>query len=195
MKKFLCFMLILALSMATSVAEIPPDYKQSDKRWADYPYTICNNSNQTIGNCGCGIVAMCDIIACWYDPEITPIELAELSMHKFNTCAATGGTYPSFFSKIAQEYPFSDFKESDDIQFAIQCLEEGGLVIVLFEGGYWSIPGEDSMHACCLYSYSVEDEFRVLDPAWADEVLSMIMGHVFYEDMIEYGKYFYCYWK
>lgn len=195
MKRSIYIFLLIILTLFTFIAFAePPDYKQSDQRWADYPYTICDDPEQTIGNGGCGLAAMCDIIACWFDPDITPIDLAELSMHEFGTCSDDGATYTTFFVKMAEEYPFSAFKETHALNDAIQCLEEGGLVIVIFSGGRWEIPGETSTHACCLYSYSEDDDFRVHDPAWPEGIMSTIMGHVHYDDMAEHAKTFYCYW-
>lgn len=192
-KKFISLILILLLPYCC--AEDFPDFKQANPQWANYIYSSHNDSSQTIKNTGCALAALANIIYYWFDKTITPIDLAELSMKKFYSCNYSGGTSSYFFHALAQEYPFSNFLSTSNIDYAIQCIEEGGLVIVSLNGGVWVPSFTQGHHTCCIYNYSEEDGFRMSDPAAPEGIMSQIYGHASYDKLKEYASWFYCYWN
>lgn len=192
MKKLIIFILV-ALTLVC-FAE-PPDFKQDDPLWADYIYSSYNNSKQTIKNNGCSLAAAADMIAYWFDENITPVDIAELSMKKFKSCAYEGGTSAYFYAALARYYPFSRYQETKYVDNAIKCLNDGGIVLVSFTSGIWMHGLSKGAHCCCAYSYSKEDGFRMHDPVAPAGLMSRIYGHVSYEKMARCAYKFYCYWR
>ena len=79
----------------------PVDYKQYDSRWGSVIYTMNNtySKKQTIKSSGCGPTSMADIVATWWDKNITPKELCALSVkHGYRT--QNSGTAWSFFKFV-----------------------------------------------------------------------------------------------
>ena len=184
-----CFAVAPCVGLDSSV---PPDYKQSDSRWADVVYSNCADPSQTIRNTGCGICAAADMIAFWFDPEVTPVEMGALSV-RLDTVSDRGGTYDRFFDLIADCYPFTACESTSDIARVIICLNEGGLVIAKFSSGVWN-PDHSRRHACLLYSYDIDDGFRLHDPGWPPGLMSAIIGHGSYEAVRDSVERFWLYW-
>lgn len=201
MKRFtIIFILIVYLAFAcvnsdSSLKSIP-DFKQDDIQWADIIYSSHGDKAQTIKKNGCALCAAANLIAYWFDDSITPIDMAKLSI-QLGTCSYNGGTYSRFFSELAQQYPFIKYQNTTDIDIAIQCLDEGGLVIVSFIGGVWveSQQRGKAAHACLIYSYSEEDGFRLHDSNWPAGIMSIIIGHSTYEKVKAAARMYHCYWK
>lgn len=194
MKKFLLFIAALMLLWLCFAEQIClPDYKQTDPRWRDMVYSSHGDTSQLLKDHGCGVCAVADMIAYWFDDSITPVEIAELSM-RIGTCGYNSGTLRYFYNAITEHYQFSRFVETSCIETAIECLESGGLVIVSFKSGVWD-PNESKRHSCLLYSYSEEDGFRLNDPGWPDGLMSVIMGHGTYESIEKNAERFWCYWR
>ena len=123
----------------------PVDYKQYDSRWGSIKYST-HTSKQTIRNSGCGVTAMADIIATWFDDSITPKEMAALAVKKgYRTYNA--GTSWGFFDYIAKQYPFAKYARTKNHTVAIQALEEGALCVASMAPGYWTSGG----HFICLW--------------------------------------------
>ena len=123
----------------------PVDYKQYDSRWGSIKYST-HTSKQTIRNSGCGVTAMADIIATWFDPAITPKEMAALAVKKgYRTYNA--GTSWGFFDYIAKQYPFQKYARTKNHALAIQALSEGALCVASMSPGYWTSGG----HFICLW--------------------------------------------
>lgn len=193
-RKLAGFLFLLLFLFGTGLCEIP-DYKQDDPRWASFIYSSHGDPGQTVKLTGCALCAAADMVAYWFDPGVTPLEMAKLSM-RLGTCAFTGGTSKQFWYELAKQYPFSAFQETTYIDTAIRCLNDGGLVIVSFVGGVWVDPtNRGKAHACLIYSYDDMDGFRLHDSSWPEGVMSRIIGHAAYEKVKVAARAYYCYWK
>lgn len=163
---FLCLVLLLTMfSPLIGKAENiqPTKFFQVNSAWYYYPYSSHNDSTQIIGKNGCGITAAAMIINTWYDDTVTPIEMAELSK-KLHTVSYNGGTKEEFFIKLAEEYPFSNFYQTIEMDKMIKCLENEGYVIALFFYSKWcNVYG--TAHACVIWKYD-GSTFFLNDPAW-----------------------------
>ena len=145
----------------------PPNFKQYDSRWASKMYSNHNDKKQTMKSSGCGPTSMADIVAEWWDVNITPYDLAKLSMD-WGTRTYKSGTSSSFFKRCAEKYHARDYKQRSGIDAVKDCLDAGGYVIVCFgpgtkgKAGYqkWTKGG----HYCCIWGYK-GDEFYINDPA------------------------------
>ena len=147
----------------------PPDFKQYDSRWASKMYSNHGDKSQTMKSSACGPTSMADIVAQWWDANITPYDLAKLSM-EWGTRTYNSGTSSTFFRKIAAKYNASKYTTASGIDAVKNCLDAGGYVIVCFgkgtsgKAGYnkWTTGG----HYCCIWGYS-GDTFYINDPASA----------------------------
>lgn len=195
MKRIVLFLLMFVWiieQLCFALPARPPDFKQTDPRWRDMVYSSHGDTSQLLKDHGCGVCAVADMIAYWFDDSITPVEIAELSM-RIGTCGYNSGTSRLFYNAITEHYPFSRFVETSHIDTAIECLESGGLVIVSFKSGVWN-PNKSKRHSCLLYSYSKYDGFRLNDPGWPDGLMSKIIGHGSYEEVAEHAERYWCYW-
>lgn len=163
-----------------------PDFKQADKRWAMTMYSNHGDITQTLRDHGCAVCVAADIVAYWFDSTVTPVDMAELS-YKFGTIADRSGTKDTFWVMLAKRYPFKAFKVTDDIETAIECLNDGGLVCAktLYKG---------KGHAILLYAY-VDGEFYWREPSCLDPFLSLIIGHGSYEEVMDKAIKYRCYWR
>ena len=120
----------------------PVNYKQYDSRWGSKIYTKNNtyDKSQTIKNSGCGPTSMADIIATWFDKNITPVEMCALSVaNGYRT--NNSGTSWGFFKFVATKYPFSKFVQTSSFVTLQACLAAGGLAVVSFRPSKWTKGG------------------------------------------------------
>lgn len=118
----------------------PVDYRQTDPRWRDRPYTVTGDPAQTIGSSGCGPTAMADIIATWFDARVTPVEMCALAV-KWGCRTENSGTSHAFFKKCAAKWPFGSYTGTSSFATAKAALEKGALVIANMAPGYWTQGG------------------------------------------------------
>lgn len=126
----------------------PVDYKQYDSRWKKIKYTITGSSSQTIGSSGCGPTSMADIMACWVDKKITPVEMCQYALKKgFRT--RNSGTAWGFYKSIANAYPqgFSKFTQTKSMSTLKAALAQGAFAVASMGPGYWTKGG----HFICVY--------------------------------------------
>lgn len=139
----------------------PVDYKQGDSRWKNIKYTITGSSKQTIGSSGCGPTSMADIMACWIDKNITPVEMCEYSLKKgFRT--KNSGTAWDFYKSVAKDYPhgFSNFVQTKSLATLKKALADGAFAVASMGPGYWTSGG----HFICVYKVS-DGYIYAKDPA------------------------------
>jgi len=120
----------------------PINFKQYDSRWGSITYTKNGtyNKKQTIRNSGCGPTSMADILATWFDKNITPKETCAMSVaNGFRTTSS--GTSWAFYKFIAGKYPFSKFIQTSSFVTMQNCLAAGGLVVVSFKKSKWTNGG------------------------------------------------------
>ena len=162
----------------------PPDFKQYDKRWATKMYSNHGDAKQTMKSSACGPTSMADIVAEWWDKNITPYDLAVKSM-KWGTRTYDSGTTGTFFKKCADLYHASKYVTTSSIETAIKCLQSGGYVVVCFGKSKWTSGG----HYCCMWKYDGK-HFYINDPASAKA--SRAKGT--YDEVKAARKGFYCFW-
>ncbi|MCR4622667.1 MAG: peptidoglycan-binding protein [Clostridiales bacterium] len=147
----------------------PPDFKQYDKRWAGKMYSSHGDKKQTMKSSGCGPTAMADIVAAWWDRNVTPYELALKSLD-WGTRTKNSGTASTFFRKVQAEYKAGKYLTRTSLDDAIQCLQEGGLVVCCFGAGTKGKPGYRKWtkggHYACIWKYD-GTYFHINDPASA----------------------------
>lgn len=139
----------------------PVDYKQYDSRWGSVVYTYNNtyNKSQTIKNSGCGPTSMADIVATWWDKNVTPKTLAALSVaNGYRTY--NSGTDWGFFKFIANKYGASKFVQTSSIATLKAALQDGAYAIVSFKKSKWTNGG----HFCCIWKWDGK-YFYINDPA------------------------------
>ena len=112
----------------------PPNFKQGDSRWGSKMYSNHNDKSQTMASSACGPTSMADIVAEWWDSKITPYDLALQSL-EWGTRTDNNGTSSTFFRKCAEKYKASKYSTTSSIDSAINCLNQGGYVIVCFGPG------------------------------------------------------------
>lgn len=124
----------------------PVDYKQYDSKWGSEIYTSVGNKSQTIRNSGCGPTSMADILATWFNKNITPSDTCKWSV-KNGYRTPSNGTAWAFFPAIAKKYGFSKFIQTKSMATARAALKEGALVVSSMAPGYWTKGG----HFICLW--------------------------------------------
>ena len=163
----------------------PPNFKQYDKRWADKMYSNHGDKKQTMKSSACGPTSMADIVAEWWDKDITPYDLAVKSM-EWGTRTYNSGTTGSFFKKCADLYKASKYVTTSSVDTAIKCLQNGGYVVVCFGKSKWTKGG----HYCCMWKYDGK-YFHINDPASSSS--SRAKGT--YDEVKAARKGFYCFWR
>ena len=119
-------------------------YLQWDSRWKNVKYST-HTSKQTIGNSGCGPTAMAQIMATWVDKNITPVQMAKLSVDNgFRTYDS--GTSWGFFKFVFEQYPtaFAKFVVTKSIQTLEAALANGALAVCSMnsnDNGFWTKGG------------------------------------------------------
>lgn len=148
---------------AATVGKKPVDYKQYDSKWGNVVYTKNNtyNKSQTIRNSGCGPTAAADIVATWWNKNVTPKTLAALSV-KNGYRTENSGTAWDFFKFIADKYGASKFIQTSSIATLKSALQGGAYAVVSFAPSKWTKGG----HYCCIWKWDGK-YFYVNDPASA----------------------------
>ena len=145
----------------------PPNFKQGDSRWGKKMYSNHGDKSQTMASSGCGPTSMADIVAQWWDKNITPYDMA-LKALEWGCRTSNSGTTSSFFKKVANLYKAASYKPSSNINDVINCLNDGGYVIVCFGPGSSGKPGYKKWtkggHYCCIWGYN-NGTFYINDPA------------------------------
>lgn len=120
----------------------PINYKQYDSRWGYVIYTKNNtyNRNQTIRSSGCGPSSMADIVATWWDKNVTPKTLAALAVQKgYRT--ENSGTAWEFFKFCAEKYGASKFIQTTSYATAEAAIKEGAYVVCSMRPGLFTKGG------------------------------------------------------
>lgn len=117
----------------------PVDYKQYNKRWASLPYTSTGNPTQTVQSSGCGVVAMCDVLATLVSPKITPLSIAPMFVQNGFRTRNTGTSWAAF-SWCAGKFGLK-FQQTYSITTAEKWLRNGGYVVCSMGKGYWTSGG------------------------------------------------------
>ena len=122
----------------------PVDFKQTDKRWKDIPYTLDakKHPNQTIGSSGCGPTACADIVATCKVATITPVKMCEIAV-KYGFRTDDDGTKQSFIKFVNDKFGFdkTKFKVTTSVKDIQACLAAGGYVVALMKKGAWTSGG------------------------------------------------------
>ena len=171
----------------------PPNFKQYDSRWASKMYSNHNDKNQTMKSSGCGPTAMADIVAEWWDVNVTPYDLARLSMD-WGTRTYNSGTSSAFFRRVAERFNAGKYETTTSIESARKCLSGGGYVIVCFgtgrSGGAGYKKWTKGGHYCCIWGFK-GDTYYINDPASSSA--SRAKGTK--AEIINCRKGFYCFWR
>ena len=141
----------------------PVDNKQYDSRWGSVIYTKNNtySKSQTIRNSGCGPSAMSDIVATWWNKNVTPKTLAALSVQKGYRTESSGTAW-GFFKFCANKYGASKFIQTTSYTTAEAAIRNGAYVVCSMRPGLWTKGG----HFICWWW--VDDTYvYVNDPASA----------------------------
>ena len=171
----------------------PPDFKQFDPAWKNIMFSNHSDPKQTIGNSGCGPTAMADVVAHWWDANITPVEMCEFAVDN-GYREYEGGVSGAFFGAVADKYGASKVIRTSNIATAISCLQQGGLVIVCFGKGKWTSAG----HFCLIWRYEITNPphestatFYINDPGSSSK--SKETGT--YYEVRDQAKGFWCIWR
>ena len=108
-------------------------FNQNDKKWADVIYSSKKPHTETIKSSGCGICSAAMIISNLTDTYIEPPKMAEYSVkHGFRIDGV--GTDWGLYKKISEDYNLK-YKQTTDIEKAIECVKNGGMVVCSTSGG------------------------------------------------------------
>lgn len=130
----------LLADTVSSGAKKPTDYKQYDSRWKNMMYSNHGDKKQTIGSSGCGPTAMANIVAAWFDPAVSPVELCACAVEQgYRTY--NSGTAFDFFAAMAKRYAFAAFRMTADTDAVIAALNRGALAVACMGPGYWTKGG------------------------------------------------------
>lgn len=108
-------------------------YSQRDNRWANIIYSAKPPHTETIKSAGCGITSAAMIISSLTDKTVLPPEMAEYSVKNGYRIDGVGTSW-ALFTDIAQKYNLKCV-QSYNIDDAIQCVKNGGLVVCSTSGG------------------------------------------------------------
>ena len=135
-------------SLHGTMSKEPVDYKQYDSKWKKIMYSAKNDKSQTIGSSGCGPTSMADIMACWIDKTITPVEMCEFSLKK-GCRTSSSGTAWKYFGLVADAnaHGFSGFTQTKSMATLKKALAAGAFVVSSMAPGYWTKGG----HFICVY--------------------------------------------
>ena len=123
----------------------------------------------SIKEAGCGICSMCMVVDRLCARQMTLRQCANLS-HKAKADRQIGTDLKRLGPLVAEKYAL-DYCESDDIQRAVRCLQEGGCVVANVGGdqpdrGYTGLFSHGG-HYITLIS-AADGEVCVLDPSWRE---------------------------
>lgn len=129
---------------------------QIDNRWKNYPYTVTNNKNQTIGRSGCGVATAAMII----DSIVGNVSVTELAdvFVKYGYRSPNNGTYWSANRAIADEFDI-EYKETSDFSVMLEMLKSNNYIIASVGNGLFTTGGHYIM------IYGIEgDNLKIYDP-------------------------------
>ncbi len=134
------------------------DYKMTDTRWKNKPYTITGDKSQTIGKTGCGPTSAADVIATFCDKTITPVDVAEWFV-KFGFRTKNSGTaykaFPWLFKRF-KGHGLKKYAAGKSLKALKSALDQGALVICSMGPGYWTKGGHfivaHKMDDTCVYA-------------------------------------------
>lgn len=138
---------------------VPIEYEQTDSRWRNIMYSPIGNSNDTIGNSGCGPTCAAMVVATLRNKNVTPVEAAKWALAK-GYVSPYDGTYWGFFKAYlaangieCQQLPKS---EADQ---AIAALRKDRMVITSMGRGNWTSVGH------FILAYGIQDnKVKIHDP-------------------------------
>lgn len=114
----------------------PNNYKQYDKRWSKIRYSTWTSS-QTIGNSGCAITAIANLVSTWWDKSVTPPDMAKLSV-EWGCRSKNSGTSRSFHKLIAEKYGASQFIRTNSFDTAKAAVQQGAYATCSMGPGRWT---------------------------------------------------------
>ena len=129
---------------------------QIDNRWKNYPYTVTNNKNQTIGRSGCGVATAAMII----DSIVGNVSVTELAdaFVKYGYRSPNNGTYWSANRAIADEFDI-EYKETSNLGVMLEMLKNNNYIIASVGNGLFTTGGH------YIVIYGIEgDNLKIYDP-------------------------------
>lgn len=127
-----------------------------DSRWKNYPYTVTNNKNQTIGRSGCGVATAAMIIDSIVG-NVSVTELADMFV-KYGYRSPNNGTYWSANRAIADEFDI-EYKETSNFGVMLEMLKSNNYIIASVGNGLFTTGGHYIM------IYGIEgDNLKIYDP-------------------------------
>ena len=129
---------------------------QIDNRWKNYPYTVTNNKNQTIGRSGCGVATAAMII----DSIVGNVSVTELAdvFVKYGYRSPNNGTYWSANRAIADEFDI-EYKETSNFSVMLEMLKNNNYIIASVGNGLFTTGG----HYIMIYGID-GDNLKIYDP-------------------------------
>lgn len=113
-------------------------YSQMDNRWKNKMYSIIGDSNQTIGNSGCGPTSAAMVVSS-IKGVISPETMANLYVqHGYRS--TNNGTYWSAFRWTADAFNI-DYIETSSLDTAIKLVKDNNYVIVSCGNGLFTYGG------------------------------------------------------
>lgn len=129
---------------------------QIDNRWKNYPYTVTNNKNQTIGRSGCGVATAAMIVDSIVG-NVSVTELADMFV-KYGYRSPNNGTYWSANRAIADEFDI-EYKETSNFGVMLEMLKSNNYIIASVGNGLFTTGGHYIM------IYGIEgDNLNIYDP-------------------------------
>lgn len=129
---------------------------QIDSRWKNYPYTVTNNKNQTIGRSGCEVATAAMIIDSIVG-NVSVTELADMFV-KYGYRSPNNGTYWSANRAIADEFDI-EYKETSNFGVMLEMLKSNNYIIASVGNGLFTTGGHYIM------IYGIEgDNLKIYDP-------------------------------
>ena len=147
MKKIICFLFVLIVIITTksivsfAAIEQPIPFLQYDEQWSSKPYSIINDSSQTIETSGCGPTTMAMVLNYYIDEDITPVETAEFAIENHHR-TTNNGTSWTYFNDVAEEYDLN-FLQTYSSEEALKWMETktDPLIICSMGPGLWTNKG------------------------------------------------------
>ncbi len=134
-------------------------FNQTDSRWANKMYSSVGNTSQTMKSSGCGPTSGAMIVSSLSSNIVYPDKMADDYVTN-GYRSSNNGTYWSAFSWTAKNYGM-DFKQTSDINVAIECINNGGMVVGSTSGGSTGLFSTNG-HFIVLAEYS-NNTFTVYD--------------------------------
>ena len=131
-------------------------YSQLDSRWANKPYTSCNNGSQTIGSSGCAPTCASMIVTATKG-AITPDTMCNLFV-KHGYRSANNGTYLSAFRFVADTFNI-EYNETYKLDNAINLLNNNYYVVASCGNGLFTTGG----HLILIVGVE-NDTLKIYDP-------------------------------